>query len=67
MPFDTVGKQADPTLTEIIGSEERDSCLDEEVIEEIERGYLCEGKLLRRARVKVARKKGGDHDKSNRN
>jgi molecular chaperone GrpE len=58
-PFDTVGKEAAPELTEIIGIEVRDDCLDGEVIEEIEKGYLLKGKLLRRAKVKVAKKREG--------
>ena len=53
VPFDTMGKQADPELTEIIDFEERDNGLDEEVIEEVEKGYIYRGRLLRRARVKV--------------
>jgi molecular chaperone GrpE len=55
--FDTVGKLADPALTEIIGEEERTDCIDEEVIRETAKGYMYKGKLLRRARVIVARKK----------
>ena len=55
VPFDTMGKQAAPELTEIIDFEERDNGLDEEVVEEIEKGYTYRGRLLRRAKVKVIR------------
>jgi molecular chaperone GrpE len=57
VPFQSIGKPAAPELTEIVATEERDECLEDEVIEEIEKGYLFKGKLLRRAKVKIARKK----------
>ena len=67
VPFDTIGEPADPELTEIIDVEERDDCLDEEVIEEIEKGYKYKEKLLRRAKVIICQKKEDtSYDKSNR-
>ncbi len=67
VPFDTMGKEADPGLTEIVGEMERDNCMDDEVVEEVGKGYLYQGQLLRRARVIVARKKEAEnHDKNSR-
>ena len=59
VPFDTLGKEAAPGLTDIIDREERDTGLDEEVIEEFEKGYTYCGRLLRRAKVKVITKREG--------
>jgi molecular chaperone GrpE len=53
--FETVGKEAVADLTEIVSIEERDTGLNEVVIEEFEKGYLYRGKLLRRAKVKIAK------------
>jgi molecular chaperone GrpE (heat shock protein) len=55
--FDTVGKIADPTLTIVMGEEERPGCKDDEVIKETAKGYMYKSRLLRRARVVIAKKK----------
>jgi len=57
IPFDTLGKEADPRLTEIVGEKEEEGRHEDEVIAELGKGYLHKGQLLRRARVIVARKK----------
>ena len=63
VPFESLGKQADPALTEIIDSVVREDCLDEEVVEEVEKGYLYQGNLLRRAKVIIAvGKEENNHD-----
>jgi len=36
---------------------ERDDCIDNEVIDEIKRGYLIEDRVIRPSQVIVARKK----------
>jgi len=50
---DTVGSQFDPALHEAVAQAESDKP-EGTVIEEIERGYLLHGKVVRPARVKVA-------------
>ena len=54
--IETVGKQFDPSLAEAVATEESDDPgRDNQVVEEMERGYTLRGTLLRAARVKVAR------------
>ncbi|KKR88760.1 MAG: Protein GrpE [Candidatus Wolfebacteria bacterium GW2011_GWA1_44_24] len=50
----SVGQPFDPNLQEAIVSVESDKPSDT-VVEEVERGYLLHGKLIRPARVKVAK------------
>jgi molecular chaperone GrpE len=50
----SVGKPFDPSLHEAVASVKSDQ-ESETVVEEIERGYLLNGKLIRPARVKVSK------------
>ncbi len=50
----SVGKPFDPSLQEAVASVESDQ-KSETVVEEIERGYTLNGKLIRPARVKVSK------------
>jgi molecular chaperone GrpE len=55
--METVGKEFDPNLHEAVSwveSEDKDGI----IVEEMQAGYTYKGKLLRPARVKVARKGG---------
>jgi molecular chaperone GrpE len=57
--METVGKEFDPNLHEAVGwveSEDKDGL----IVEEVQAGYTYKGKLLRPAKVKVARKGGGN-------
>jgi molecular chaperone GrpE len=57
--METVGKEFDPNLHEAVGwveSEDKDGI----IVEEVQAGYTYKGKLLRPAKVKVARKGGGN-------
>ncbi|MBC7330677.1 nucleotide exchange factor GrpE [bacterium] len=57
--METVGKEFDPNLHEAVGwveSEDKDGI----IVEEVQAGYTYKGKLLRPARVKVARKGGNN-------
>ncbi|MGB9608191.1 MAG: nucleotide exchange factor GrpE [bacterium] len=57
--METVGKEFDPNLHEAVGwveSEDKEGI----VVEEVQTGYTYRGKLLRPARVKVARKGGNN-------
>lgn len=50
----SIGQQFDPSLQEAVASVESDKPSGE-IIEEVERGYMLHGKLVRPARVKVAK------------
>lgn len=50
----SVGQPFDPSLHEVIASVESDKPSDT-VVEEVEKGYLLNGKLIRPARVKVSK------------
>jgi molecular chaperone GrpE len=58
--IETVGKKFDPHLEEAVAHEETDEFEDGVVIEELQRGYLLAGRLLRPAIVKVAKNKEKD-------
>jgi molecular chaperone GrpE len=55
-PIPTVGQRFDPALHEAVGVVVTDDAeRDGEILEEIERGFTFGGKVLRTAKVKVAR------------
>jgi len=53
-PIDSVGRPFDPNFHQAVVHEERDDVFENLVIEEYQRGYLFQGRLLRPAMVKVA-------------
>ena len=53
-PISAVGEEFNPELHEAMMRECTDECPDNTVLEEFEKGYTLNGKLLRPARVKVA-------------
>lgn len=53
--FDSVGEQFDPTLHEAMAQQEHDEYPDNQVIEEYQKGYTINDRLLRPARVIVSR------------
>lgn len=55
-PIEAVGMQFDPEYHEALMLEETDEYEDNTIIEEIEKGYTLNGKVLRPSRVKVATK-----------
>ena len=55
LTFDSVGRPFDPSLHEAIDTEPSHKYPDATVIREIEKGYLWEGKVLRAAKVVVAK------------
>jgi len=55
--METVGKSYDPMSHEVVGTVDGDSSSDGTVVEELQRGFTVEGKVLRPARVKIVRKK----------
>jgi len=54
-PLESVGQQFDPALHEAVGVIEANDGKPGTVIDEVSRGYLWNGELLRPARVRVAR------------
>lgn len=59
-PIDAKGKMFDPHCHEILIQEETDSVEEATVLEELQKGYYLEDKVLRTAKVKVAKKKDND-------
>jgi len=56
-PMETVGKPYDPMATEILGIVDGTDENDGLVVEELQKGFYLGEKILRPARVKIARKK----------
>lgn len=54
-PIDTAGRQFDPHYHEAVVHEASDAHAEGQIIEEIQRGYVMAGRLLRPAMVKVAK------------
>ena len=54
-PMDAVGKPFDPSLHQAVMQWESPGGPDQVVLEEIQKGYLLEGRVLRAAMVKVSR------------
>lgn len=52
-PLETVGQKFDPNFHQAVAHDERGGIEDNVVIEEFQRGYLFQGRLLRAAMVKV--------------
>ncbi|MCK4519136.1 MAG: nucleotide exchange factor GrpE [Candidatus Omnitrophica bacterium] len=54
--IDALGKKFDPHCQQAVAYEDTDKYEDEVVMEELQKGYLLNGRLLRPAMVKVAKK-----------
>jgi molecular chaperone GrpE len=57
MPFDSEGKQFDPHKHEAVEMEESDAVPEGTIIKEFVKGYKCGDRVVRPARVKVAKAK----------
>jgi molecular chaperone GrpE len=55
-PIKTHKEKLDPNLHHAVSQEERSDCEDEEILEEIQKGYNYKGKVIRPSLVKVAKK-----------
>jgi molecular chaperone GrpE len=53
-PIEAVGRPFDPLFHDAIMREETDALTENQVIEELQKGYIYENRLLRPAQVKVA-------------
>ena len=57
--IESVGKKFDPQYHEALSQEETQDQPDGQIIEEFQKGYTLAGRVVRTAKVKVARNKGG--------
>lgn len=53
--IDTIGKEFDPNIHEAIAMVDSEKHDNNTIVEEVSRGYLLDGELLRPAKVKVAK------------
>ena len=60
-PMKVVGQQFDPNLHEAVLKEPSEEIEEDFIIEELQRGYHLEGKVLRHALVKVSMGPGKDN------
>ncbi len=58
--FDSVGEEFDPEKHEAISVEERDDVDTETVVEDYQKGYLLHDRVLRHAKVRVAKPAQGE-------
>ena len=56
-PIEAKGKKFDPHCHEVLLQEETDQFEDEAVIEELQKGYCLGDRIVRTAKVKIAKKK----------
>ena len=56
-PIDSLGKKFDPHCHEALMQEETDKAEDEMILEEFQKGYFLGDRVLRTAKVKVAKKR----------
>ncbi|MAY06313.1 MAG: nucleotide exchange factor GrpE [Verrucomicrobiales bacterium] len=61
-PVDAVGQQFDPNMHEAISQEESDEVEEGEVISQIQRGFILNNRLVRPARVVVAKAAEGANE-----
>jgi len=57
VPIETQGKTFDPTFHEAVGYEEREQGPNGAIIEEVRRGWVIHGHVLRPANVRIIRLK----------
>jgi molecular chaperone GrpE len=64
VPIETQGKTFDPAFHEAVGYEEREEGVDGAIIEEVRRGWIIQGLVLRPANVRIVRLKPVPKDSS---
>jgi molecular chaperone GrpE len=64
VPIETQGKTFDPAFHEAVGCEERAEGQDGAIIEEVRRGWVIHGHVLRPANVRIVRQKPVPKDSS---
>lgn len=65
--FSSLGEEFDPARHEAVGMVECDDKPDNSVVEEISKGYVVGGKVVKPARVIVARQKQGGNENAENN
>ena len=60
-PVESLGKRFDPHCHEILMLSESDEAEEGTVLQEFQKGYLMGDRVIRTAKVKVAKKKSGQH------
>lgn len=56
-PIESKGKAFDPNIHEALMQEETDKFEEDTVIDELQKGYMLDGRVIRTSKVKVAKKK----------
>ncbi len=64
MPVDALGKKLDPTLHDVLLTEKSDKA-EGTILEELQKGYMLNNKVLRHAKVKVAKNNGNHNQPKN--
>jgi molecular chaperone GrpE len=64
-PMDAVGKPFDPSLHQAVAQVESPGGPDHVVLEEIQKGFLLEGRVLRAAMVKISRASSPEAERGN--
>ena len=54
-PIECLGEEFDPNIHEAVAMIEDENTTSEQIVEEVRKGYLLDGELLRPAKVKVAK------------
>jgi len=63
-PVDALGKKLDPTLHDVLLTEKSDKA-EGTILEELQKGYMLNNKVLRHAKVKVAKNNGNHNQPKN--
>jgi molecular chaperone GrpE len=63
-PIEAVGKKFDPLYHEVLLTVKSDTDEDNKIVEEFQKGYLLENRVIRTAKVKVAKSQGPDEQKT---
>ncbi len=66
-PIEAKGRVFDPNFHEALMQEENDELDEDSVVEELQKGYLLEDRVIRTSKVKVSKKKNNSEDNSEEN
>ncbi len=53
--METIGQKFDPNRHEVVEEIQQDGAEPEVIVQEVQKGYLCEGKVIRPAKVKITK------------
>ena len=63
--IEAVGKKLDPTRHEVLLQETKQNGEDEQIIEELQKGYMLNDNIIRTSKVKISRKEETNDNKGN--